>query len=212
MAGLGRPPRLVALLDVPRAPADWEDRMAVLVASGVVDVFVLRAKTYDAGTQWEWARRFAAQTAGHPWLVADRVDVAQAAGATGVHLPAAGLPTAVVRQLWPGAVVSRAVHGPEDWGADEPDWWVFGHVFPTRSKPGSAPRPATLARAVLSMCHVPVLAIGGVSPANAGQVRRLGFSGAVVADALWTAPDPVAQARAIRSFWDEGGERSACDS
>lgn len=211
VAALGRPPRLVALLDVPRAPADWAERMEALAASGAVDVFVLRAKACDAHMQWEWAERFGARTAGRPWLVVDRVDVAEAAGASGVHLPANGLPTAIVRRIWPGALVSRAVHRPDEWTADEPDWWVFGHVFPTRSKPDLAPRSGAVIRAVLSLCRVPVLAIGGVSPTNAGQIRPLGFAGAVVADALWTAADPAAAARAMRAAMRGESEGAACD-
>jgi thiazole tautomerase (transcriptional regulator TenI) len=141
-----------------------------------------------------------------PWLVADRADVALAAGASGVHLPADGLAPAVVRRIWPRALISRAIHGPEEWTPDEPDWWLFGHLFPTRSKPGLPARGLDAARQATAGSERPVLGIGGITAENAERVSRAGLAGVAVVDAVWQAPDSVGAARGIRAAFERGRE------
>ncbi|MDA8199729.1 MAG: thiamine phosphate synthase [Thermaerobacter sp.] len=191
---------LVAVLDVPRAPADWP-KVAARCAPWV-DVFILRAKTQPAATQSGLATRLVEAVGGRPVLVADRLDVAMALGVAGVHLPDDGLAPSDARRLWPSGVVSRAVHSVEDVDrATGADWLVFGHLFPTRSKPGLEPRGLELAAQVVRRSRMPVVGIGGVDPARARAVHDAGLAGVAVVDALWLAPDPESAARELAAPW-----------
>lgn len=114
-------------------------------------------------------------------VVNDRVDVAMACGAGGVHLPGDSLPVAAVRLIAPrGFLIGCSVHGVEDARrlGTGPDYLIAGTVFPTTSKP-DADRwlgEAGLAELVRA-ADVPVLAIGGVAVAEASKVAHAGASG-----------------------------------
>lgn len=118
-------------------------------------------------------------------LVNRRLDIALAAGADGVHLPASGLPIARLRAALNAAarlsfLIGRSTHTPDevrlarDQGAD---FALFGPVFETPSKAGRiAPRGlAGLAQAVAS--GMPVLALGGIDAGNAQQIADSGAWG-----------------------------------
>ena len=200
---------IVALVDYGRAPADWWERARAL--STEVDALILRAKQESAGRQWELAVQAAALSC--PVWLADRADVARAAGLAGVHLPEDGLRPEAVRAWWPGAFVSRAVHAvPETALVRGADVRVFGHLFETRSKPGLPPRGAGAARAVVEGAPCPVLGIGGVRAERVSALAGSGLAGVVAADALFLADDPAAAARRLRQAWaqvvrDRDGER-----
>lgn len=196
---------LMAVLDGARWPDHWEQR--VLSAEPWVTHYLLRMKQEPASVQLQVARRLRQLVPRRTVLVADRGDVAVAAGAAGVHLPEDGLLPADVRHFWPGAVISRAVHGLEGLErAAEADFVIFGHLFPTRSKPGLDPRSDRVVDAVLEGASVPVVGIGGISPERARGLRARGFRGIAVVDALWQAHDSGEAARALHeAFEGEGG-------
>jgi thiamine-phosphate pyrophosphorylase len=116
-----------------------------------------------------------------PVLVSSRVDVALAAGAAGVNLPAGDLPAGKARRLLGrGALVGCSVHSldaaraAQEQGAD---YVIFGPVFETTSHPG---RPALglaeLSRVARAL-EIPVLAIGGVDAERRRQVLAGGAAG-----------------------------------
>jgi thiamine-phosphate diphosphorylase len=116
-------------------------------------------------------------------LVNDRLDVAIAAGAHGVHLRGDSAPARRVRRAVPPAfLIGRSVHScdeiaqvSEEGGAD---YVLFGTVFATASKAGQATTGvAGLVEAVDAARQLPVLAIGGMTLATAGQLARSGCSG-----------------------------------
>jgi thiamine-phosphate diphosphorylase len=113
-------------------------------------------------------------------LVNDRVDVALAAGAHGVHLRGDSMPAARVRILAPPAfLIGRSVHSPDEalraQAGDGLDYLVFGTVFGTASKPGAvASGLAALAQAAAAT-RLPVFAFGGI---NAATIRGVGATGA----------------------------------
>lgn len=118
-------------------------------------------------------------------LVNDRLDVALAAGAHGVHLRADSYPAARVRSIAPaGFLVGRSVHAVDEAAAvaaaGDADFLVFGTVFHSASKPhGHQPAGLeSLARVVDAAAGVPVLAIGGVNVGTMPLVAAAGAAGA----------------------------------
>jgi len=115
-------------------------------------------------------------------LVNDRLDVALAAGADGVHLRADSPPAARIRAVTPrGFLVGRSVHGVEEAqaaaGDGGLDYLMYGTLFATDSKPGAqATGPEGLA-AVCAAVPLPVLAVGGITPARLGAVAAAGADG-----------------------------------
>jgi thiamine-phosphate pyrophosphorylase len=134
-------------------------------------------------------------------LINDRVDVAQACGADGIQLPENGLPTPVARWvLGRHALVGRSVHSVEAAAqaeGDGADMVVVGPVFQTASKPDAAPVGLELVREIANGITIPVLAIGGITPENAGDVIRAGAAGVAVISAICAADDPRAAAKAL---------------
>lgn len=140
-------------------------------------------------------------SARQPLLVNDRVDVALAAGAAGVHLPSSGLPPQEARRLLPpGALVGVSCHSPEDVvraAAGGADFATFGPVFDTPSKRRYG-APVGLARlAEAARIGLPLLGLGGVEPANAARVVDSGAYGVAAIRAWLGAADPAAAVRAL---------------
>lgn len=108
-------------------------------------------------------------------LVNDRVDIAVTTGVSGVHLPANGLLAERVRPLV--RVLGVSTHSVEDAIRAEKagaDFVVFGPIFET---PGKTPAGFDTLRDVVAGVRLPVLAIGGVTMANADQVLDCGAAG-----------------------------------
>ena len=137
-------------------------------------------------------------------MVNDRVDVAMALqerGCAGVHLGQADLPTAEARALLgEGAIIGLSTHDMRDVAMtlDQPiDYLGFGPVFASETKGYSQGRGAETAWVASEAVSVPVFAIGGITPANATELKSVGR--AAVSSALLTAADPVEAALTLRS-------------
>jgi thiamine-phosphate pyrophosphorylase len=130
-------------------------------------------------------------------LINDRVDVALAVDADGVHLTTTSLPASIARQLLgPGRLIGVSTHtlteaqAAADAGAD---FLVFGPVFYTPSKaPYGEPVGLDALRVVRAAVNLPILAIGGVKKANLDQVLAAGADGIAVISAIISADDPRA--------------------
>lgn len=138
-------------------------------------------------------------------VVNDRIDVALACGADGVHLPASGLPTSAARILAPaGFLVGRSVHSAEEAASAGPvDYVIAGTVFATASKPDGA-RLLGLdgLRAVVTASSAPVLAIGGVSTDRLEEIASTGAAG-IAAISLFAVPSRIPSlAECIRRPFD----------
>ena len=115
-------------------------------------------------------------------LVNERVDVALAAGAHGVHLRGDSVPAARVRDVVPaGFVIGRSVHSASEALAAERigglDYLLFGTVFATDSKPRVVPAGVDMLATVCHAVALPVLAIGGMTPSTLAPVARAGAAG-----------------------------------
>lgn len=156
-----------------------------------------------------------AAAASGSWVVVnDRVDVALAAGARGVHLGACSLPVAEARRiLGPAGRIGISVHAVEearDASAAGTDWIFAGTIFATPSHPDRPGRgPAFVAEVVGAAAGTPVLAIGGVTPARVAEVAGAGAWGVAVIRGVWDAPDPqeavVRYLHALAAAAQDGG-------
>jgi thiamine-phosphate pyrophosphorylase len=129
-------------------------------------------------------------------IVNDRLDVALACGAGGVHLRADSIPIAAARRLAPaGFLVGRSVHGvAEAIGAAAADYLIAGTVFASASKPaGTALLGIDGLRAIAAAVARPVLAIGGVDEHCFDELAAAGAAG-FAAIGLFMASHPDAEA------------------
>jgi thiamine-phosphate pyrophosphorylase len=113
-------------------------------------------------------------------VVNDRLDVAIACGAAGVHLRSDSFAIAEARRIAPkGFLVGRSVHRPEEAAAAaDADYLIAGAVFPTTSKPdGSQWLGCDGLAAIVRATTVPVLAIGGIDVHRAADVAIAGAAG-----------------------------------
>lgn len=118
------------------------------------------------------------------FFVSDRLDLFWESGADGIHLPEEGLPIQDVRAHAPSAIIGKSVHSLE--GALEAeragaDFITFSPIFETPSKMGILkPRGLSGLQDVCQRVKIPVLGLGGISPANAKHVLNAGASGVAV--------------------------------
>lgn len=136
-------------------------------------------------------------------IVNDRCDVAALVGALGVHLGQDDLtPAAARRILGPEAVIGHSTHHRAQFEralADPAvDYVAFGPVFATSSKQNPDPvRGLAELRAVAADCSKPLVAIGGIGPANLADVLRAGADAAAVIGAIAGAADAAAATREL---------------
>ncbi|MGD0765288.1 MAG: thiamine phosphate synthase [Dehalococcoidia bacterium] len=197
-----RLPSLCLVTDRRRCSAISLEDVIMQATQGGANVVQLREKDLSAAELFTLGVRLREITKNRALLlINDRVDVAQACGADGVQLPENGLPTPVARWvLGRHALVGRSVHSVEAAAqaeGDGADMVVVGPVFQTASKPDAAPVGLELVREIANGITIPVLAIGGITPENVGDVIRAGASGAAVVSAICGAADPRAAAEAL---------------
>jgi thiamine-phosphate pyrophosphorylase len=151
-------------------------------ADAGVDLIQLRERDLEAGALAALVTDLLAATLGSPTriIVNDRLDVALACGAGGVHLRGDSIPIEAARRLAPaGFLIGRSVHGVNDAiGAAGADYLIAGTVFTSASKPAGAPLIGIEGlRAIVRAVPRPVLAIGGIDDARVGEVAAAGAAG-----------------------------------
>jgi thiamine-phosphate pyrophosphorylase len=159
----------------------------------------------------------AARGTGTRVVVNDRLDVALACGADGVHLRADSIPPALARTVVPkGFLIGRSVHGVDEARlvAADVDYLIAGTVFRTPSKPGQSEWLGVAGLAAISAAvNVPVWAIGGVSPDTVGAIQASGAAGIAAIGLFAVAPAHVAAVVAdLRQAWRDGAPRSSFDT
>lgn len=199
--------------------AGWTTPEVVAAAiDGGVDVVQVREKHRSAREQLAVARELREQTreADVALVVNDRVDVAAAADADGVHLGDDDLPVDAAReQLGPDALVGRSVstvEGAREAEAAGADYLGVGALFPTDSKdvPDEEGKLGLdVVRAVDDAVDVPFVGIGGVTPENAADVVAAGADGVAVISAITAAEDPRTATRKLDESVADGKRRRA---
>jgi thiamine-phosphate pyrophosphorylase len=135
------------------------------------------------------------------FLLNDRVDLALAVDADGVHLGQADLPLAVARHLLgPERLIGRSTHGVDQLRhalLEGCDYVGVGPVHPTPSKPGRPGVGLEYVAAAAQHCPIPWFAIGGIEAATLAAVRQAGAQRVAVIRAITEAEDPQAASRAL---------------
>lgn len=185
---------------VPRALA-----LAERLLAGGASVLQVRLKTAPAAELVAVAQAMRAPTrrAGVPLVVNDRLDVALAVEADGVHLGQDDLPLAAARRLAGGRLfIGLSTHSPAQAEAGAQagaDYLGFGPVYATSTKanPDPVQGVAALAEAVRRVAPLPVVGIGGITLERAPEVAAAGAAAACVIAAVNGAPDVVAAAHRV---------------
>ncbi|EAU66703.1 thiamine phosphate synthase [Stigmatella aurantiaca] len=178
-----------------------ETVVEALLGAGV-GALQFREKALPMAEQLVQARRLRAQCrrAGALFFVNDRLDLAMAAGADGVHLGQSDLPPAEARRLWgPQALIGASCATLEELSiADGADYVGVGPIYATASKVDAGTPVGTAA--VEQICRAfpgPVVGIGGIGPGLAAPLIRAGACGVSVISAILDAPDPAFAAREL---------------
>lgn len=185
--------------DTPTVVADALD--------GGVDVVQLREKGVDVRDRYRLGLRLRELTddAGVPLIVNDRIDLAAAVDADGVHLGQSDLPPEVARdRLGSDAIVGVSAstvaeaRTAEEAGAD---YLGIGAVYGTDSKAVSGDRDGIgteRVRTIADAVDIPAIGIGGIDAGNAASVIEAGATGVAVVSAITAADDPAAATAEIR--------------
>ena len=199
-------PRLHAVTDAAvRALPDLGVRAAAIASAGSAVALHARDRSATTAELAALADRFVAHTrpAESATFVSGRADVASAVGAQGVQLAAGDLTPRDVHAAFGGLWAGRSVHSlPEARTAVEEgaDYLLLGHVYATPSHPARQPLGLEVVRAVSSL-GVPVIAIGGITPSHARELRAAGAYGIAAIRAIWHADDPARAALAFLEEW-----------
>ncbi len=187
---------------------EWVVAEAVAGGAGVVQ---LREKDCGGREFVDLARALKQllAPAGVPLVINDRVDVALAVGAQGVHVGQSDMHPADVRALvGPNMLVGLSIESPEHVLEAESlpvDYYGVSPVFSTSSKPDAAPPLGLegLAR-VRHVTRRPLVAIGGLNASNTSEAVRAGANGVAVISAICSADSPRDAARAIMRAVEQG--------
>jgi thiamine-phosphate pyrophosphorylase len=149
---------------------------------------------------------------GVPVIINDRVDLARALGAQGVHVGQHDAsPGEARRTLGEDAIVGLSITDASQLSAVDPDvvdYLGVGPIFQTGSKPDATPPLGLEALAqIAGSVRLPVVAIGGITEENAVAVIRAGADGLAVISAICAADDPEDAARALVARIEEARSR-----
>ena len=175
--------------------------------AGGADVIQLRDKECGNRELFRTGRTMRAITrqTGTLFMINDRLDVALSCRADGVHLGQGDMRADVARQLAPpGFVIGVSVRNAEEaLSAEEAgaDYVALSPVFSTPSKGDAGPGlGCEILRDIISRVSIPVIAIGGITRANVGEVIAAGADGVAVISAVAGRPDITAAARELKDL------------
>lgn len=142
-----------------------------------------------------------------PHIINDRVDIALAVGAAGVHVGQGDLPCKVVREIVgpdmivgvSAATLDEAVRAEED-GAD---YLGVGAMYATATKTDTRPVSMEELLKIRAAVKIPIVVIGGINKQTLGNFKGTGVNGLAVVSAIVAQPDPEAAARELLRMWKE---------
>lgn len=201
--------RVYVITDSHRSRGRSHREIAEAAVRGGATALQLRMKEEPARVMVETAREIAAlcRAAGVTFIVNDRVDVALAAGADGVHVGQDDLPARDARALLGEDLLLGVSAATEDeavaaWRSGA-DYLGVGAVYATATKADAgAPVGLERIRAICRAVPIPVVGIGGITVEGAAEVIRAGAAGVAVVTAVTLAEDVAAATRRLRERVD----------
>jgi len=186
---LARDCKLYLILDTQVASYNRLYTIAGAAVDAGVDVLQLRDKTGTARQMIEFSRRILATVRGRvPYIINDRVDVAYAVGADGVHVGQDDVPVSVAREvLGPRAIVGVSCQTADHLAQairDGADYVGFGSVFETLTKPERRAMNVALLTKVARESTIPLFAIGGITHDRISVVGAHGITRVAVCRAI----------------------------
>jgi thiamine-phosphate pyrophosphorylase len=206
--------RLYVITDEKASRGRSHLQVAEAAILGGADVLQLRDKEASSGRLYRVAMQLRKLTrdANIPFIVNDRLDIALAAGADGVHVGQTDLPASVVREIMgPDRILGVSVDTVEEAllaEKDGADYLGVGPVFEARGTKPDAGEPLGVDRIarIRRHCRLPIVAIGGIDLENAGKVRDAGADAAAVISAIGTADDIARAVRRLKGILDATGQ------
>jgi thiamine-phosphate pyrophosphorylase len=166
-----------------------------------------RAKRAAPGVALEQARLLAAECRLHGalFIVNDALDLALACGADGVHLGRDDMDVAAARARWPQGVIGVSCYASPEAAraarAAGASYVAIGSMFASATKPAAVRAPLAAIERARQAGGLPVCAIGGITPDNAGEAVAAGADMIAVISALFEAQDVRAAARSLSRFF-----------
>ncbi|HJR16793.1 MAG TPA: thiamine phosphate synthase [Gemmatimonadales bacterium] len=187
--------------------ADFGIRAAAIAAGGPAIALHARDRQGTAASLTATTSRLAAlaRPPEAAVFVNGRPDIAAAAAVQGVQLGSGDLAPTDARRVFVRGWIGRSVHSIEEAEAavyEGADFLIVGSIYETPSHPAQPAAGPGLVSEV-SRLGVPVIAIGGVTPARARELRAAGAYGVAAIRSLWQAPDPAAATLAMLTPWLE---------
>lgn len=143
---------------------------------------------------------------GATFIVDDRVDIALAVGADGVHVGRDDLPPSVVREIFPEGIIGVSACTVEEATEAEAAGATYlgvGSIYPSPTKPDSEVIGEEGLRRILERVRTPVYAIGGIRLEHVRRLRSLGVKGVVAISAILAQKDPLEAAKSFVREWAE---------
>lgn len=198
--------RLYLVTDTALAGGRSLTDIVLAAVAGGVTIVQLREKLATTRGFVEQARavKSALRGSGIPLIINDRLDVALAVGADGVHLGDDDMPCDEARRLLgPAAIIGVSLAGPPKGDIEGADYVAASPVFTTGTKPDAGPALGlTGVSALRQAVDYPLVAIGGIGEHNAPQIIKAGADGIAVVSAIMTAEDPTQAAARLKSVVD----------
>lgn len=198
-------PPLYAILDPEQTRGRPAERVLAALLEAGVSILQLRVKSLPPVDFLELAKQARAVTRAHgcKLIINDRVDIALACGADGVHLGQDDLPLRAGRKLMGQKIIGISTHDLDQARAaerDGADYIGFGPMFGTRTKAtGYEARGPEMLQQIRRAVTLPIVAIGGITEDNVQEVWQAGAdSVAIIGDVLHDG-DPGAKALRILS-------------
>lgn len=192
------PSRLLVVTDRKLADRSILETVRAAIAGGATWIW-LRDRDLPAREREHLAEQLIVMMAGRARLtIGGDVELVGKAGADGVHLPAGSDVQAARALLGARSLIGISAHSREDIETARSagaDYATLSPIFPSASKPGYGPALGLDGLAAAAYCSLPVLALGGVTTANAKDCLDAGAGGIAVMGGIVGAPDPWAAAR-----------------
>ncbi|NLJ49182.1 MAG: thiamine phosphate synthase [Candidatus Atribacteria bacterium] len=186
------------------------------VIQGGATIIQFREKNLPTRTFFENAQtiRKITKKAGIPLIINDRLDIALAVNADGVHLGEEDLPLKFARKIAPHFIIgysTDSIHQARKAEEEGADYLGVGSIFPTKTKIDAGVAIGTQKlEEIKKAVSIPVVAIGGITLENLPEVIQSGADGVAVISAIIGAESPFEAAKKFRSVIDSLRKAKTC--